>query len=61
MRRALQIHSLEAGSHLFDNIQGSQPPHFRALPFKALFCMKKKKPNLNLLDCILVEQKNCPE
>lgn len=58
---ALPINSLEAGSHLFDDIQVFQHPRFSSLPFKTLFHMEKKKSSLNLIDCILIERKKWPE
>lgn len=60
---ALPINSLEAGSHLFDDIQVFQHPRFSSLPFKALFHMEKKEKtsSLYLLDCILTERKKWPE
>lgn len=58
---ALPINNLEAGSHLFDDIQVFQHPRFSSLPFKTLFQMEKKKSSLNLIDCILIEWKKWPE
>lgn len=47
---ALPINSLEAGSHLFDDIQVFQHPRFSSLPFKTLFHMEKKiKPQFDRL------------